>query len=67
MWNKVYVTPLYGGSSPGRDFPRIFEHYRRGELKLDELVTRTYRLGQLTEAMQDMLTGKNAKGVIIFN
>ena len=42
MWNKTYVTPLYGGCVPGRDFSRIFGHYRRGELKLDELVTRTY-------------------------
>jgi Zn-dependent alcohol dehydrogenase len=66
MWNKTYVTPLYGGCSPARDFPRIFEHYRRGELKLDELVTRTYRLEQLGQAIDDMLAGRNAKGVIVF-
>jgi len=67
MWNKTYVTPLYGGCVPARDFPRVFEHYRRGELKLDELVTRTYRLGQISEALQDMLSGRNAKGVIVFD
>jgi len=67
MWNKQYVTPLYGGCSPSRDFPRIFEHYLRGELKLDELVTRTYPLTNLDQAMQDMLTGRNAKGVIVFD
>jgi S-(hydroxymethyl)glutathione dehydrogenase/alcohol dehydrogenase len=55
MWNKTYVTPLYGGCVPGRDFPKIFDHYRRGELKLDELV------------LDDMLTGRNAKGVILFD
>jgi S-(hydroxymethyl)glutathione dehydrogenase/alcohol dehydrogenase len=66
MWNKTYVTPLYGGCSPTRDFSRIFEHYRRGELKLDELVTRTYRLEQLAQAIDDMLAGRNAKGVIVF-
>lgn len=66
MWNKTYVTPLYGGCVPGRDFPRIFEHYRRGELKLDELVTRTYPLSELAGAMDDMLAGRNAKGVILF-
>ena len=66
MWNKTYLTPLYGGCSPGRDFPRIFRHYQRGELKLDELVTRTYPLGRLGEAMDDMLAGRNAKGVILF-
>ena len=66
MWNKTYLPPLYGGCVPARDFPRIFEHYRRGELKLDELVTRTYRLEQLNEALEDMLQGRNAKGVIVF-
>jgi Zn-dependent alcohol dehydrogenase len=67
MWNKTYVTPLYGGCSPGRDFPRIFQHYQRGELKLDELVTRTYPLTELGRALDDMLSGRNAKGVIVFD
>lgn len=66
MWNKTYVTPLYGGCVPGRDFGKIFEHYRRGEVKLDELVTRTYPLKDLAGAMEDMLAGRNAKGVILF-
>jgi len=66
MWNKRYETPLYGGCVPGRDFPRIFEHYRRGEVKLDELVTRTYPLVDLAQAMDDMMAGRNAKGVILF-
>jgi S-(hydroxymethyl)glutathione dehydrogenase/alcohol dehydrogenase len=67
MWNKTYITPLYGGCVPGRDFPRIFSHYERGELLLDELVTRTYPLADLGDAMDDMLTGRNAKGVIVFD
>jgi Zn-dependent alcohol dehydrogenase len=67
MWNKTYVAPLYGGCSPGRDFPRIFQYYKRGELKLDELVTRTYPLAQLGSALEDMLSGRNAKGVIVFD
>jgi Zn-dependent alcohol dehydrogenase len=66
MWNKRYVTPLYGGCVPGRDFPRIFEHYQRGELRLDELVSRTYRLEDLGSGIDDMLSGRNAKGVIVF-
>jgi S-(hydroxymethyl)glutathione dehydrogenase/alcohol dehydrogenase len=67
MWNKTYITPLYGGCSPGRDFPRIFQHYQTGELKLDELVTRTYHLSELHKALEDMLSGRNAKGVIVFD
>ena len=67
MWNKRYVTPLYGDCQPERDFPRIFDHYTRGELKLDELVSQTYCLEQLGEAFDDMLSGRNAKGVIVFD
>ena len=66
MWNKTYVTPLYGDGVPARDFPKIFQHYARGELLLDELVTRTYRLEELGAAFADMLAGRLAKGVITF-
>lgn len=66
MWDKQYVTPLYGNCLPARDFPRLFDHYQRGELLLDELVTRTYALDDLPQAMDDMMTGRNAKGVILF-
>ncbi len=66
MWNKRYLTPLYGGCVPSRDFPRLFEHHRRGALELDALVTRTYPLADLAEALDDMLCGRNAKGVILF-
>lgn len=64
MWNKRYVTPLYGGCVPQRDFPRLFARYLAGDLRLDELVTRTYPLERLGDALDDMLSGRNAKGVI---
>lgn len=65
MWNKTYVTPLYGGCVPDRDFPRIFDGYLRGELLLDQLVTRVYNLNELGEAFEDMLAGRLAKGVVV--
>jgi Zn-dependent alcohol dehydrogenase len=65
MWNKSYVTPLYGGCRPARDFPRIFSHYLAGELLLDELVTRTYPLDALGEALGDLMAGRIAKGVLL--
>ncbi len=67
MWNKTYMTPLYGDCVPGRDFPKMFQHYARGELLVDELVTRTYRLEELALAFDDMLAGRLAKGVIVFD
>lgn len=67
MWDKTYITPLYGQCVPQRDFPRIFDLYQQGELKLDQLVTRTYPLNQLGNALDDMLEGRNSKGVIVFD
>jgi S-(hydroxymethyl)glutathione dehydrogenase/alcohol dehydrogenase len=66
MWNKTYLTPLYGDCVPARDFPKLFQHYANGGLLLDELVTKTYQLTDLAQAFDDMLSGRLAKGVIIF-
>ena len=65
-WDKVYINPLYGGCRPQRDFPKLANWYDKGALLLEELITRTYPLGQLSQAFDDMLDGKNAKGVITF-
>lgn len=65
-WDKKYINPLYGQCRPDRDFLRIFRHYQQKELMLDELITKTYSLDQLDGAFNDMLSGKNAKGVIVF-
>lgn len=66
-WDKRYLVPLYGGCQPERDFPRLFDWAARGELVLDSLVTHTYRLGDLGQALDDMLAGRSAKGVIVFD
>ncbi len=65
-WDKIYINPLYGGCNPQTDFPKIIAHYEKGTIKLDEMITQTYRLSELQQAFDDMLSGKNAKGVIVF-
>jgi S-(hydroxymethyl)glutathione dehydrogenase/alcohol dehydrogenase len=65
-WDKIYMNPLYGKCNPSIDFPILMELYEKGDLLLDELVTQTYELEQLSTAFEDMLSGKNAKGVIVF-
>jgi len=64
-WDKLYLNPLYGKCNPLVDFPHIFALYAKGDLLLDELVTRTYALDQLAQAFDDMHTGVNAKGVLL--
>lgn len=66
-WDKVYINPLYGGCNPQKDFPQIVAHYNSGSLKLEEMISKTYSLDQLDQAFSDMLSGKNAKGVIVFD
>ncbi|MDN5211802.1 Zn-dependent alcohol dehydrogenase [Fulvivirgaceae bacterium BMA12] len=66
-WDKIYINPLYGQCNPQTDFPRIIDYYERGALKLDEMITQTYAIDQLQQAFDDMLAGKNAKGVITFD
>ena len=39
--------------------------YRTGDLKLDELITRRYRLEEINQGYQDMLEGRNIRGVIV--
>ena len=34
---------------------------------LGEMVTKTYSLDNLQDAFDDMIAGKNAKGVVVFN
>ena len=66
-WDKIYINPLYGKCNPQKDFPKILEYYKNGEIKLDEMITRTYPIENLQQAFDDMLSGKNAKGVIVFD
>jgi hypothetical protein len=40
--------------------------YRSGQLKLDELATRTYKLEDINAGYQDMREGRNLRGVISF-
>ena len=65
-WDKIYINPLYGKCTPGVDFPKIFELYEKGDLLLDEMVTTTYSLDELKQGFEDMLAGKNSKGVVLF-
>lgn len=66
-WDKIYMNPLYGKCRPQIDFPKLMGLYKKGDLLLDQMITKEYKLDELEAAFDDMLKGKNAKGVIVFD
>ena len=67
MYQKRIQGAVYGASNPGIDVLRQAQMYRDGRLKLDELITRTYRLDDIAQGYEDMHAGKNIRGVVLFD
>ena len=66
MGQDLHQSALRPSARRPSIFPRIFDLYAKGELLLDELISRTYRLEELPQAFEDMLQGRNYKGVVLF-
>jgi S-(hydroxymethyl)glutathione dehydrogenase / alcohol dehydrogenase len=58
------VGSFYGSTRPRADFARFVDLYLAGKLKLDQLVTREYRLDEINEAFRAMNDGELARGII---
>jgi Zn-dependent alcohol dehydrogenase len=61
------LTGTYAGSvSPQTDIPPMVELYRQGRLPLDQLVSESYKLDELSQAFADMEAGRIGRGVVLF-
>lgn len=65
LWKKTIRGSLFGDCNPTTDIPRLLALYRTGDLKLDELITRTYTLDQVNDGYDDLRAGKNLRGLIV--
>ncbi|MFN2645347.1 MAG: zinc-binding dehydrogenase [Burkholderiales bacterium] len=63
---KTITGSYFGSCVPRVDFPRMLALYLKGELKLEELITRRYRIDEAPQAFSDLEAGRNARGVIVF-
>ena len=63
---KTIKGSYYGTVHAPRDFPMLLDLYMCKMLKLDELITRRWRLEQINEAFAEMLSGGVARGVVVF-
>jgi NDMA-dependent alcohol dehydrogenase len=66
MWNKEIKGTIFGSLNPRADIPKLLGMYREGQLKLDELVTKTYDLDDINEGYRAMRDGENIRGVITY-
>jgi Zn-dependent alcohol dehydrogenase len=60
------VGTKMGSARPADDIPRLVALYEDGRLKLDELVTATYPLEAIDEAVASMRRGEAVRNVIVF-
>lgn len=56
---------LYGMGSPAIDVLREIDLYRAGHLKLDELITARYGIDDINTAVDDLVQGRNIRGVLM--
>jgi len=58
MGQRTYKGSRGGACIPKRDFPIFYEEYRKGNLLLDRVVTRRYKIDQINEAVEELAGGK---------
>lgn len=66
LYQKRLQGAMFGASNPSTDILTMLRLYTEGNLKLDELITRTYSLDDVQQGYEDMHAGENLRGVILY-
>ncbi len=64
MQEKRLIGSVYGSGQPARDIVKLVSLYQQGRLKLNELVSRTYALDKINDALGALAASDGARGVI---
>lgn len=67
MLQKSLKGNIFGGGSSHIETPRLVGLYKAGLLKINEIVTNTYKVEDINQGNADLLDGKNIRGVIKFD
>jgi S-(hydroxymethyl)glutathione dehydrogenase/alcohol dehydrogenase len=65
LFQKTVKGTLFGNANPMRDITKMLDLYQAGHIKLDELITKKYKLDEINQGYDDLLAGKNVRGVIV--
>ena len=66
LMNKSLAGTVFGSCNPKADISRLARLYETGQLLLDEMITRRYRLDDVNDAYDDLRNGKIVRGIIDF-
>jgi S-(hydroxymethyl)glutathione dehydrogenase / alcohol dehydrogenase len=67
LHEKTLKGTMYGSVRPNLDFPKLVDLYLEGRLKIDQLVSRTYKLDEINDGFAALRSGQVARGVVVFN
>merc|ERR1712070_897187 len=62
---KIFTGSIMGSGNPSVDAPRLLDLYQKGDLLLDELVTKQYTIDEALQAVDDINAGVNLRGVLV--
>ena len=65
--DRALLGCTYGSCYPRADMPKFVDLYMAGKLKLDELITRTFRLEEINTAFDVLDRGEVARSIIDYN
>ncbi|MFC5585492.1 Zn-dependent alcohol dehydrogenase [Nitratireductor kimnyeongensis] len=65
-FNQKIIGSKMGETRLRHDIPILVEHYQKGRLKLDELITARYRLEDINEAIAAVNNGQALRNVLVF-
>jgi NDMA-dependent alcohol dehydrogenase len=66
LFQKTLMGSLYGTSNAQVEIPKLLYMYKKGQIKIEELITNTYTLDQINQGYADMIEGRNIRGVVSF-
>jgi NDMA-dependent alcohol dehydrogenase len=64
LMEKQLVGTIFGSANPHSDIPRLVHLHRNGQLDLAGMVTKEYELSEINQGFDDMLAGRNIRGVL---
>ena len=67
LHDRAIMGSWHGAARARVDFLWILDLYRQGKIKLDELISRFRPLDEINEAFEDMVQGKVARTVLVFD